>query len=136
MRVVFDANVLIAAFICEGLCSKLLSRANKRYFDLYSSSFLISEFREALQTKIRASKSEIKALTDLLIEVVTLADPTEGQERQARGTCRDKEDDPVLACALACKADYLVTGDRDLLEIKKFRKTKIVSPREFELLFD
>jgi putative PIN family toxin of toxin-antitoxin system len=136
LRVVFDANVLIAAFIGEGLCSKLLSRANKRYFDLYSSSFLISEFQEALQTKIRASKSEIKALTDLLIEVITLADPTEGQERQARGTCRDKEDDPVLACALACKADYLVTGDRDLLEIKKFHKTKIVSPREFELLFD
>jgi putative PIN family toxin of toxin-antitoxin system len=71
-----------------------------------------------------------------LIEVVTLADPTEGQERQARGTCRDQEDDPVLACALACKADYLVTGDRDLLEIKKFHKIKIVSPREFELLFD
>ena len=87
-------------------------------------------------TKIKASKSEIKALAGLLMEVVTLADPTEGQERQARGTCRDKEDDSVLACALACKADYLITGDRDLLEIKKFHKTKILSPREFELLFD
>jgi putative PIN family toxin of toxin-antitoxin system len=136
LRVVFDANVLIAAFISEGLCSKLLSRANKRYFDLYSSSFLISEFQKALKTKIGASKSEIKALTDLLIEVVMLADPAEEQVRQARGTCRDREDDPVLACALACKADYLVTGDRDLLEIKKFHKTKILSPREFELLFD
>lgn len=136
MRVVFDTNVLIAAFISEGLCSKLFSRANKLYFDLYSSSFLISEFQKALNTKIGASKSEIKAMTDLLIEVVILADPVEGQERQARGSCRDQEDDLVLACALACKADYLVTGDRDLLEIKKFHKTKVVSPREFELLFD
>jgi predicted nucleic acid-binding protein len=42
----------------------------------------------------------------------------------------------VLACALAAKAEYLVTGDSDLLEIKNFQGIKILTPREFEFLFD
>ena len=50
--------------------------------------------------------------------------------------CRDADDDNVLACALAAKADYLVTGDSDLLIIGIFRGIKIITPREFELLFE
>jgi predicted nucleic acid-binding protein len=42
----------------------------------------------------------------------------------------------VLACAFAANAQYLVTGDNDLLELKNFQDIRILSPREFELLFD
>jgi putative PIN family toxin of toxin-antitoxin system len=52
------------------------------------------------------------------------------------GICRDVDDDNVLACALAAKADYLVTGDADLLVLKNFRGIKIISPRDFEAMFD
>ena len=135
MRVVFDTNVLVAAFISEGLCSKLLHRANRRNFDLYISSFIITEFQKTLKAKIGLSDSEIKALTDLLHEIVKMADPGEKEEKQAEGTCRDKADDRVLACALASKADYLITGDQDLLEIRKFHKVRIITPRDFELQF-
>lgn len=81
------------------------------------------------------SDSEIKALSDLLHEIIKMADPGEKEERQAVGICRDKADDHVLACALACKADYLVTGDQDLLEIRKFHKVRIITPRDFQLQF-
>lgn len=135
MRVVFDTNVLVAAFISEGLCSKLLHRANRRNFDLYISSFIITEFQKTLKAKIGLSDSEIKALTALLHEIVKMADPGEKEEGQAGGICRDKADDHVLACALASKADYLVTGDQDLLEIKRFHKVRIITPRDFELQF-
>ncbi|HBG93235.1 MAG: hypothetical protein A2X54_04630 [Nitrospirae bacterium GWF2_44_13] len=50
--------------------------------------------------------------------------------------CGDADDDNVLACALAAKAAYLVTGDADLLAVKNFRGVKIISPRDFEALFD
>jgi len=52
------------------------------------------------------------------------------------GACRDKDDDNVLACALEADADYLVTGDKDLLQMKAFRGILIITPRGFELLFD
>jgi uncharacterized protein len=45
--------------------------------------------------------------------------------------CRDRSDLPVLCTALASTADCLVTGDRDLLEIKQFQAIPILSPRAF-----
>ena len=49
--------------------------------------------------------------------------------------CRDPEDDNILACALA-EADYLVTGDADLPALHEFKGTSIVTPKDFELLFN
>ena len=50
--------------------------------------------------------------------------------------CRDKNDDVVLATALAGKADVIVTGDDDLLVLKTFRGIRILSPRQFLELLD
>ncbi len=57
-------------------------------------------------------------------------------ERAVTGVCRDPEDDRILGCALAGKVDYLVTGDEDLLVMKHFKATRIITPRDFELLFE
>jgi predicted nucleic acid-binding protein len=46
-------------------------------------------------------------------------------------TCRDKDDLPVLGTALAGQADYLVTGDKDLLALGEFHSTVILNPRSF-----
>ena len=48
---------------------------------------------------------------------------------------RDPDDDRILACALASGADYLVTGDEDLLVLKQYVGTRILAPRDFESLF-
>jgi len=51
--------------------------------------------------------------------------------------CRDAEDNMILECCAACDADFLITGDKDLLEIEKkelrkeMHRLKIVSPRTF-----
>ena len=50
--------------------------------------------------------------------------------------CRDKNNDVVLATALAGKADVIVTGDNDLLVLKTFRGIRILSPRKFLELLD
>ena len=135
MKVIFDTNVLMAAFITEGLCSRLLLRANRRDFELYVSSSIMDEFEEGLRIKAGFSKREIGAVISLVSEIILLAEPEENHQRLASGICRDKTDDHVLACALACHADYLVTGDKDLLEVKRLHHLRVISPRDFELLF-
>ncbi|MEM9895157.1 MAG: putative toxin-antitoxin system toxin component, PIN family [Bacteroidota bacterium] len=45
--------------------------------------------------------------------------------------CRDPKDDKLLELALNGQADYLVTGDEDLLVLQEFHKTKIITPKEF-----
>ena len=44
---------------------------------------------------------------------------------------RDKKDNIILECAIACNADFIITGDLDLLCIGEFRGTKIVNPKQF-----
>lgn len=136
MKVVFDTNVLMAAFLTEGLCSRILARANRGDFELYISPSIIREFEAALKDKAGLSGPEVRTVIGLVNEIASLVEPKEHDTKMARGICRDETDDHVLACVLACKADYLVTGDKDLLEIGRFRRLWVISPRDFELLFD
>ena len=51
--------------------------------------------------------------------------------KEVKGTCRDPEDDLFLSCALASGADFIVTGDDDLLVLKQFQTVRIIKPIEF-----
>jgi len=48
---------------------------------------------------------------------------------------RDRADDAILGCALAARAEFMVTGDDDQLSPRTFRGIRIVRPRDFEALF-
>ncbi len=135
MRALFDTNVLIAAFLTEGLCSKLLGRAKRKHFELYTCPFVLAEFEEKLTKKFSATKREIRESLALIKEASLTINPA-SNNIMVSNICRDADDDNVLACALAAKADYLVTGDSDLLTIGIFRGIKIITPRGFELLFE
>lgn len=133
MRALFDTNVLLAAFLTEGVCKKLLIRARKRHFDLITCPFILREFELILVKKFSATKQEKETALALIVEAAF--DRVEPSEIPA-GACRDEDDDNVLACAVEAEAEYLVTGDRDLLDMKTYKGIRIVTPREFELLFD
>lgn len=133
MKAVFDTNVLLAAFLTEGVCAKLLTRARKQQFKLITCPFILHEFERILARKFSATKQEKENALALITEAAQdIVQPSE----TPTGACRDKDDDNVLACALDANADYLVTGDKDLLHLKVFRGVRIISPRDFELLFD
>jgi putative PIN family toxin of toxin-antitoxin system len=133
VRVVFDTNVLIAAFLTEGVCSKLLVRARRQEFERFLSEDIILEFERNLRKKFAFSPSEIKDARSVLLEasgkIVHKISPIVP-------ICRDPEDDKILACAKQTDADYLVTGDQDLLVIDPYDRTKIVAPRDFETIFE
>ena len=132
MIAVFDTNVLIAAIITEGICSKLLRRARAGEFSLISCPFIMKELRRILSKKFRLPNED----TGLAMEPISEA-TTQVIEHNLRikDVCRDADDDDIIACAAAAKADYLVTGDSDLLVIKSYQGVKIVTPRDFEALF-
>ena len=133
MKVVFDTNVLVSAFVSEGVCSKLLGRARRGQFQLITSSFILKEFEAVLLKKLSATKSETKQALRILTEAVSdIVKPSQ----TLSGICRDPDDDNILSCIIAASADYLVTGDSDLLQMRDFRGTRIVTPRDFEILFE
>jgi uncharacterized protein len=132
VRAVFDTNVLVAAFLTEGVCSKLLVRARRGECDLILSTDIIQEFEQILHRKFSVSQSEIsdveKVLAEATKEVCQPVNPIEP-------VCRDPDDDRILACAQQANADYIVTGDEDLLVIKWYAAIQIATPRDFESLF-
>lgn len=132
MRVVFDTNVLIAAFLAEGLCSVLLTRARRKEFELFVCPTILEEFERILLHKIKAPQDLVREALEIILEASEIIHPT----KKIQGTCRDQDDDQILACALSAEADYLVSGDKDLLEIGCFERLKIISPREFETFFE
>ena len=131
MNALFDTNVLIAAFVTDGLCARILRRARNGEFKLVLGIPVLEEFRRILKRKFMFSDEEISFFSSIIEEAATVF-------RSAgfvAGVCRDPDDDAVLACAAESGADYLVTGDKDLLVLGYYGKTKILTPREFEILF-
>ena len=130
MRVVLDTNVFIAAVVADGLCRDLV-RVRVLPNTLITSEPLLHELRTISRAKFAVDPVELPLL-EQLNEEAEIVTPAELRG----GICRDEDDDVVLATALAGKADVIVTGDEDLLLLKKFRGIEILSPRQFLKLLD
>ena len=133
MRAVFDTNVLVAAFVTEGICSKILIRGRKKQFQLIACPVILQEFERVLIKKFSATRNEARSALQIVSEAIhRVVRPSP----LVQSVCRDPDDDAILACALEARADYLVTDNVDLLELKVFKGIRIVTPRDFELLFN
>ena len=132
MNAVFDTNVFIAAFVADGICARLVRRARKREFELLLCTIILREFSSKLKTKFRCTSREIEQACALISEAA-VAVLDEGTISVS--VCRDQKDDPILACVQTAAAEYLVTGDNDLLVLEQYGKCRILSPRDFELVF-
>jgi len=126
MRVVLDANVIIAAFAARGLCAEVFEVCLLRH-RIVLSRHILEEVEENLERKIKLPKHVIEELIAYLKEYAEIVVPRE-VEQQA---CRDKSDLPVLGTALAGSCTVIVTGDSDLLDLKQYRGIRILSPRQF-----
>ena len=132
MRAVFDTNVLIAAFLTEGLCSGLLIRARKQAFNLVLCDDIIREFEGILTKKFKLTSTDISEMSVIVTEA---ASEILHKLNPIPNICRDPNDDMIIACAIDATADYIVTGDEDLLILKKYKEIIIINPRNFEALF-
>jgi putative PIN family toxin of toxin-antitoxin system len=132
MRAVLDSNVLVAAYLTEGLCARLLRRARRGQFELITCAQILNEVRGSLQKLTSPSEEALEGVMTQLLSVSVAISAIPPLDRRV---CRDATDDGILACALAARVDYLVTGDRDLLTLRTFESIPIIAPRSFEALF-
>ena len=124
MRIVFDANVLVAAFAARGLCADLFEACLSSH-ECVATPRILAETEEALRRKVRLPAPRASAIRRFLEEHLRLVTPS-AVEADA---CRDPDDLPVLGAALAAGADCIVSGDKDLLGLGGFRGIPILGPR-------
>ena len=132
MRAVLDTVVFVRALINpKGRWGRLLFDLSDRYVIVLSPD-IISEivsvlYRPALRERFpqMADPPQLDRVLQLF-EQAEVVEPTEGVS-----ICRDPNDDKFFACALAGRADYIVTEDNDILDVGEFRGVRAISAAEF-----
>ena len=126
MKIVLDANVIIAAFAARGLCESIMEVCLSDQ-EIVLSDDLIEEILRNLHLKIKLPANIVDNIDELLREHANISIPVP----LASDVCRDPDDKKILGLAVASNADYIITGDKDLLVLKSFQGIPILNPRSF-----
>ncbi len=138
LKAVLDTSILVSAFLKhEGVNAKVLLGGKDQY-ELFLSEDILAETQlvpltyERIRKKYHYTDDEVLEYLETLSIV---AKQVFEKLPKIRVIARDPKDDPVLACALKVKADYIVSKDDHLKDLKEYRGIRIVSSQEFlELL--
>ena len=126
MRIFPDTNVLAAAVATRGLCSELLEIIIHDH-ELLTCQAVLGELERVLAEKLRLPAPIAAGFLGLIrAEGRIIKPPDEIPPLEIK----DAADIPILACAIAGKADMFVTGDKELLGLRKVEGTVVASPRE------
>ncbi len=133
MRLVFDTNIIISAMLFEGSKpSKAFSVGIKQGVILFSSSTL-SELEDVLWRKKFDPYISHEERKQFLSSFILHSTPVEINETVTE--CRDPKDNKFLELAVCGKADFIISGDKDLLILSPFRNIQILTPHNFINLY-
>jgi putative PIN family toxin of toxin-antitoxin system len=131
MKIILDTNIYISAFVFDKKILELLDLCYAKY-----KVFISIEILQEINDKFFGEKMKkiqpdynLKNIQDFYTKITSqssLAFPS-----QKINLSRDLDDNKFLELAKEVSADYLITGDKDLLTLKTFEKTKILKPSQF-----
>jgi uncharacterized protein len=137
MRVVLDNNTLVSAFLWQGTPAQLFDRLEDINATFLCTESLFTELSDVLSRPKFAKRFVALSLTPEEILADYLQDVEMVQPASIPvGVVRDKDDEAVLACAVGGEAEYIISGDRDLLSISSFQGISIITAKQCLDLLD
>ena len=132
MRVVADTNIIVSGLLWHGPARQLLNAARQGTVELFTSGALLAELEDVLQREkfIRRLTAAQVQPHDLVAGYAALATVVQPAPIAPVVLC-DPDDDEVIACAVAAAAVSIVSGDRDLLALKRHQEIEIITVAEF-----
>lgn len=134
LRTVVDTNVLISGLfgIKDSPSSQILKAIRTQKIILVTSPMILEEVGDVVNREriVELTKMSLDERVDFMDKLVERSDVTAGKQLVGQ-VGRDRKDDKFIACAVEAKANYLITGDEDLLVLEEYEGTRIVTPREF-----
>ncbi len=132
MKVVFDTNIYISAFVFpEGNAEQAWIRAIHNDFELYTSIAILAELAKKLQVKFDWEKQKIAQLITHINRIARVLKTT-----QRINILADTPDNRILECATEGKAELIVTGDKHLLKIGHYEDIKIIKLSDFLMMIE
>lgn len=136
MRAVLDTNVLISSVISTGVPHEIVLKGFSSEYQIVVSVATLTEFRDTLlkyPEKFHMDEEDVQQEVETIRYFAEFVDPDE----EITAVKDDPDDDKFLEAAVAGNVDYIVSGDRHLLDLDSFQGIDIVEPRTFyELLTD
>lgn len=134
IQVVLDTNILISALLFKGELSRIVELWQEGKVLPNISRETFDELRTVLEyPKFSLTAAEIKSLIEH--EILPFFEAVEVSEH-VKGVCRDPGDDKFISCAISANADFIVTGDKDLSELKKYQFVRIIQASNFIKMFE
>ena len=136
IRAVIDTNLLISYILTQGATiSRLIDHWEKGSFCYLASRPIIEELKDVLSRPRlrRKMRGDPQFLIDL---VETETEQTAGLLVLEKDICRDPKDIKFIACAVEGDADYIVTGDKDLLDLGEYQGIKMIRVYQFVSILD
>jgi hypothetical protein len=127
MRGVLDTNVIISALFWGGGPRRVVDLAVSGYFQAITSQELLAELEAVLVEDFGVPPERLDMILRDILSYAEVVLPTE----KAAFSVRDVADVKVIECAVAGEADFIITGDKDLLDLGKVKAIQIVTVREF-----
>lgn len=126
-RAVFDTNVLLSAFAApSGIPGQIFDAWADEKFILVLSVYILDEFRRIAEQKLRLPADEVRAALRLFATLAEVVEPVQLSIKEI-----ELADVPIVGTAAAGNADTLVTGDKALFKLEKYRDIRIITPRQF-----
>lgn len=127
MRAVADTNVYISALNFGGTAEEVLTLARARAFDLFTSPSILAEVEGVLIRKFHWSARRAREAIELVREFTRVVNP----ETSVAVITEDEPDNRILECALAARAEVILSGDTHLRALRAFQGIPIMGLREF-----
>lgn len=129
MRLVLDTNVFISGIFWErNFCYQIIEMWKNHEFELITSQEIINELIETLRSfKIQLDEETIEGWKNLIIENSTIIEPPIKLEIIKE----DSDDNKFIEAAITGKANFIISQDKHLLNLKEYKGIKILLPQEF-----
>ena len=128
MKIVIDSNVFVSSFFWGGYPRKVYERIINSFDELYITNEIIMEIKSVMKSsKFNLNNIEIEEY----IRIIEKYSKKIVSKQIPESISRDKDDDKILQCGLDGNVDYIITGDKDLLVLKKYKRIKIINPKDY-----
>lgn len=130
MKIVLDTNVLISATLWEGSAHKTLLLLLRRDAKLYTSQAILQEYSKIIGRDFPQLADRLPKLIGNIVAFSTIAEP--GVRLNA--VPADPDDNRILECAAASEAEFILSYDKHLLNLKEYGSVKIFTPEKMRQL--
>lgn len=128
MRIVCDTNVLVSGILLQGPPRRILTMASRGEVANFTSPDLLREVEDVLlRPKFGVRAEQVVGIIALFRDTFEIVHPS----RRVRAVVADPSDDMVLEAAVAARADFIVSGDKHLLDLVAWSSIRILSPGGF-----